>query len=44
MFVYEVMLNGGWIELSKNTVNYFAGSIIRRRFRLWVMLQRIFNA
>jgi hypothetical protein len=40
-FMYETMVNGGWIELSKSTVRYFDGSVSRRRFRPFVYMGRL---
>jgi hypothetical protein len=41
--MYELMINGGWIELSKETVRYFDGSQMRRRFRPAVAIRRFFR-
>jgi hypothetical protein len=41
MFMYETMINGGWVELSKDTFRYFQHTNSRRRFRPFVLLGRI---
>jgi hypothetical protein len=42
-FMYETMINGGWVELSKTTFNYFSHTNSRRRFRPFVWLQRLYK-
>ena len=41
MFVYETMLNGSWVELSKSTFRYFSHTSSRRRFRPFVWVSRM---